>query len=454
MPQEWLALLGGEPAGVSGAGRWPRFDPEAIARVVELLERGETVTLGKRGVIEEAETALSAYHGGRHVLALNSGHAGLHAALMGLEIGPGDEVITTPYTWGASIACILHAGAVPVFVDVDPVTGLLNPAAIPAAVTPRTKAVLAVHIYGQPADMPAIHAVSQRHGLFVIEDGSQAHGAAIHGEKVGNFSDAAGFSCMGGKLLATAEAGYMVTPHADVYWKAALMCQHYGRSADPGFPEAYKPYVDSLVFTYRLSPLIAALFPTQVAKLDGEVAARRENVARLRGALAGVAWLRFPDYPTGFEPSYHMLTMNFVPEAAGVSRGTILKALGAEGVGISAYVPSSISTWQRLQWRGYDGPVPLWLAGLERAGVDYSAVKLLGCEFKIAHAMEMGWNYVTPDPEAMVRLAAAFRKVDLHLETLRDWERRQTAPDTAEPEAVAAAGRAARSYERAKTSKV
>src|SRR5262249_22389582 len=141
---EKLALLGGEPAGGASAGPWPRFAPEAIARVVELLERGETVTLGKRGVVGEAEAALSAYHGGRHVLDLNSGPAALHASLMGLEIGPGDEVVTTPYTWGASIACILHAGAIPVFVDVDPVTGLLDPAAIPAAVTPRTKAILAV----------------------------------------------------------------------------------------------------------------------------------------------------------------------------------------------------------------------------------------------------------------------------------------------------------------------
>src|ERR1043166_498415 len=123
---EKLALLGGEPAGVLGAGSWPRFDAEVMGRVVELLERGETVTLGKRGAVGEAEAALSAYHDGRHVLALNSGHAGLHAALMGLEIGPGDEVITTPYTWGASIACILHTGAIPIFVDVDRVTGLLD----------------------------------------------------------------------------------------------------------------------------------------------------------------------------------------------------------------------------------------------------------------------------------------------------------------------------------------
>jgi dTDP-4-amino-4,6-dideoxygalactose transaminase len=448
MTGEKLALLGGEPSGVTGAGPWPRFTPEAIARVVELLERGETVTLGKRGVVGEAEAAVSAYHGGRHTMLLNSGHASLHAALMGLEIGPGDEVITTPYTWGASIACILHAGAVPVFVDVDPVTGLLDPERIAPAITPRTKAILAVHIYGQPADMPAIRAIADRHGLFVIEDGSQAHGATIHGEKVGSFSDAAGFSCMGGKLLATAEAGYLVTPHADVYWKAALMGQHYGRSADPGFPEAYKPYDDSLVFTYRLSPLIAALVPSQLAKLDGELAARRENVARLRERLAGIAWLRFPDYPSGFAPAYHMLTTNYVSEAAGVSRATILKALGSEGVGIFAYVPSPISTWRRLQWRDYDGPTPLWMEGLRRAGIDYAAVELPGCDHKIAHAMEIGWNYVTPDPSAMDQLAAAFRKVDRHLESLRQWERREAAPEVAEP-ALAAAGRAARSYERA-----
>lgn len=381
MAEERLALLGGQAAGAPAGAPWPRFSPEAIARVVELLERGETVTLGKRGVIEEAEAALSTYHNGRRVMALNSGHAALHASLMGLEIGPGDEVITTPYTWGASVACILHAGAIPVFVDVDPLTGLLDPARIAPAVTPRTKAILAVHIYGQPADMPAIRAVAGRHGLFVIEDGSQAHGATIGGEKVGAVSDAAGFSCMGGKLLATAEAGYMVTPHEDVYWKAAMMCQHFGRSADPGFPEAYKPYVDSLVFTYRLSPLIAALFPSQLAKLDGEVAARQQNIAHLREQLAGIAWLRFPEYAPGFAPSYHMLTMNFVPQAAGVSRSTILKALHAEGVGTFAYVPSPISTWRRLQWRDGNGPEPFWMEGLRRSGIDYAAAELPNCEY-------------------------------------------------------------------------
>jgi dTDP-4-amino-4,6-dideoxygalactose transaminase len=448
MATEKLAMFGGPAVGRPAAAPWPQFTPEGIGRAVELLVRGETVTLGRRGVVAEAESAIAAYHGGRQALLLNSGHAALHAALMGLEVGPGDEVITTPYTWGASIACILHSGAIPIFVDVDPITGLLDPAKIAAAISPRTRAILVVHLYGQPADMPAIREIARRHGLFVIEDGSQAHGATIHGEVVGNFSDAAGFSCMGGKLLATSEAGYMVTPHDDVYWKSAMMCQHYGRSADAGFPEAYQPYVDSLVFTYRVSPMIAALFPGQLAKLDTQVKGRRENVAMLRERLAAIPWLQFPEYPDGFAPSYHMVTANYLPDATGVTRATILKALNAEGAGVFAYVPSPISTWKRLQWEGYEGPRPFWLENLRRTGVDYAAVSLPNCEHKIAHALEMGWNYVTPDPEGMARLARCFQKVNENLEALQAYEAEPAAPLEPAVPAVAAAQRAARSYER------
>ena len=218
MSKKTLALLGGEPVGGAKASRWPHFDAASVQRVVEILESGRTVGLGRTNPdVEKAEEAISGYHGGRHAMVLNSGHAALMAALMGLEIGPGDEVITTPYTWGASIACILHVGAVPVFVDVDPLTGLLDPRKVERAVTGKTRAVLVVHIYGQPADMPALQRICRRRGLRLIEDGSQSHGATIKGEKVGNFSDAAGFSCMGGKILATSEAGYLLTPHADVF---------------------------------------------------------------------------------------------------------------------------------------------------------------------------------------------------------------------------------------------
>jgi dTDP-4-amino-4,6-dideoxygalactose transaminase len=395
--------------------------------VNELLESGSTVGLSKHhAAIAEAEDAIARWQDVPYCLGTSSGHGALHAALMGLEITGGDEVITTPYTWGASTSCILHNNAVPVFADVEPETGLLDPDAIGPVITPRTRAILVVHIYGQPANMTAIRRAADRHGLVVIEDGSQAHGAIHQGRKVGQFGDASGFSCMGGKLLASSEAGYMVTPREEVYWKAAMGCQHMGRVGEDGFPDELRPYVDSLVYTYRLSPINAVLLAENLRKLDAENDGRRANVAVFREAMAGGKCVSFPTYPAGDIPVYHMLTMNFEPEYAGIGRRTYIEALRAEGVSIFSYVPSPIPTWRRLD---PDAGMPrvMWQDVVRRSGRRYADVPLPGCEWKIAHALEMGWNYVTPNPDGMHQLADAFHKVEENLLALRDYERSRDA---------------------------
>jgi dTDP-4-amino-4,6-dideoxygalactose transaminase len=446
-----LALLGGKPLGIPApAPRWPLIDRASVRRVVDLLESGHTVALGRTSdVIRKAEQSLSDYHGNRHVLTVNSGHAALMCALMGLEIGDEDEVITTPCTWGASTSCILAVGAVPVFTDVDPVSGLLDPKGIEAGITKRTKAILVVHLYGQPADMPAINRIAKKHGLKVIEDGSQAHGARIGGHVVGTFSDAAGFSSMGGKLLATSEAGFLVTPHEEVYWRAAMMCQHYGRSAEPGFPDQYKPYVDSLVYTFRLSPLIAALFPAQVRRLDGQVQVRGENAAMFREALGECRFTRVPRYKAHIDPGYYMLTTNFLQEKAGIRRDTFLAALQAEGVTAFAYVPEGIQHWKRLQWKGYRGPAAHWQGQLRRAKIDYGARPLPNCDYKVEHAVELSFTrWHRPAKKAMRRMADAFLKVESQLDALRDYEARQQEQADGTSRTLGEAKRAAASYTR------
>jgi len=451
MSKSKLALLGGKPTGGAKYPAFPHFEKSAIDKVVDILETGQTVGLGRTNpVIEGAEQAISQYHDGRQSMVVNSGHAALMCALMGLEIGPGDEVITTPYTWGASTSCILYVGAIPVFTDIDPLTGLLDPKKIEQAITPKTKAILAVHIYGQPADMPALKRIAKKHGLYLIEDGSQSHGATIHGQKVGNFGDAAGFSCMGGKILATSEAGYMVTPHEKVFWTAAMMCQHYGRSAEPGFPEEFKPYVDSLVFTFRLSPLIASLFPSQVRRLPAQVEARQTNAAIFRDAMQDCEVVQLPKYRKGFEPSNYIMTMNFQPEKAGIRRETFSRALGAEGVSAWPYVPESIHKWNRLQWKGYKGSMPLWFDALKRARTNYAAQDLPNADYKVAHALEMGWTSLfRRDAQSMKRMARAFLKVQDNLSALQKWEEEEDAKrQKEESKIIGAAKRAAASYKR------
>jgi len=428
MAKSMLALLRGKKRAPVTPPPFPRFTRRAVKRVVELLERGRTVVLGRHAPeMKEVEAALSRYHGGRQALAVGSGTAALHVALIGLEIGPGDEVITTPFTWGATVACIMHQNAIPRFADVDPETGLLDPQSVEAAVTRRTAAVLPVHIFGQPADMTAFGRLGRRHGLAIIEDGSQAHGASHRGQVVGNFGDAAGFSCMGGKLLATLEAGYMVTPHEKVFWKACLSSQHMGRSGDPDFPPALRPYVDSLVYSFRISSVAAVLMTEQLKKLGQEVRARQENVRLLREFLADCWLVRFPRYPKGDLPSYHMLTMNFQADRAGVSRATFIKALRAEGVAMSSYVPSPIPAWRRMNWQGYRGPKVMWMESLRRAGVDYRKVRLPNCERKIAQSLEMGFNFTRVSRPTMQRMADAFYRIQEGIGELRAWERRQPA---------------------------
>ena len=421
-----LALLGGSPVGDVSSGQHPRFSQEAVDRVAELLQRGATVGLNKNfPEIAEVEGAIAEWQGVRYCLGTSSGHAALHSALIGLEISSGDEVITTPYTWGASISCILHNNAIPVFADVDPETGLLDPASIESRITPRTAAILVVHIYGQPANMTAIREIADRHGLVVIEDGSQAHGAIHQGGKVGQFGDAAGFSCMGGKLLATSEAGYMVTPHEQVYWKAAMAGQHMGRAPEGAFPDELRPYVDSLVYTYRINPLNAVLLTEQLKKLDDENEARRVNVSMFRAAMEGVRGVSFPNYPEGDIPTYHMLTMNYDKDVTGVTKSTYVSALLAEGVSIGSYVPSPIPEWRRLQWKDYTGPKVMWTETLRQSGIDYSLAEVPNCEVKLARSLEMGWNYVDVDEDKMNRMASAFEKVEANLDALREWEASQ-----------------------------
>jgi dTDP-4-amino-4,6-dideoxygalactose transaminase len=355
-------------------------------------------------------------------LGTSSGHAALQSALIGLEISSGDEVITTPYSWGASVSCILHNNAIPIFTDVDPDTGLMDPATIEDKITARTKAILVVHIYGQPANMVAIREIADRHNLYVIEDGSQAHGAKHQGRKVGQFGDAAGFSCMGRKLLASTEAGYMITPHENVYWKGAMGGQHMGRSPEPDFPDNLLPYTDSLAYTYRFSTVNAVLLVEQLKKIDAENEARQKNVGIFRHAMEGVESVSLPTYPEADEPVYHLLSLNFNPEKAGITRSTYLKALNAEGLNLTPYVPAPIPTWRRLQWQNYDGPKVMWLENLERHGVDYAQVEVPNCETKVARSMEMKWNYIYVDEPRIQEVASAFQKVEENLEILRDFE--------------------------------
>lgn len=379
-------------------------------------------------VIAELEERLAEYHGVEHVLAASSGHGALQSALIGLEITGGDEVITSPYSWGASVSCILHNGAVPTFVDVLPDTGLIDPDALDAALTPRSRAILVPHLYGQPADMTAITAFADTHGLVVIEDGSQAHGARHRGRRVGAFGVAGGFSTNGVKPLATTEGGYMVTHQADVYWNATISGQHagrgelIGRASEPGFPDELRGYIDTLVYTYRPNLVTALLTLDRLPHLEEENAARRRNAEAFFRGMAGVKSVSWPTYDLADECVFHMVTLNFDAGHAGVSRDTFLAALNAEGVPAVAYVGNGLHKSPRLspRWRG---PRVMWTETIRRADLDPTATQLPGCDQKVARSVEIPWNLFEDDARFAASLARAFTKVEEGLEQLRHHER-------------------------------
>ena len=310
------------------APRWPLIDRASVRQVVDLLESGHTVALGRTSeVIRKAEDSLSAYHGGRHVLTTNSGHAALMCALMGLEIGDGDEVITTPCTWGASTSCILGAGAVPVFADVDRVSGLLDPKKIEAAITPRTKAVLVVHLYGQPVDLDAFLAVASRHSLRLVEDCSHAHGAFYRGQHVGTFGDVGCFSFYPTKNLgAFGDGGICVTD--DYAIAGRLRGQRmYGYREDS--------YSHEEGLNSRLDSIQAAILRVKLAHLDHAVSERRELAAYYREGLSDRGY-RMQSPTEGGKHAYHLYVIRTPVRAE-----TIIELRHA-GVGVGIHYPLAI----------------------------------------------------------------------------------------------------------------
>lgn len=419
-----LALLGGKRVGTVEQPVFPYFTKRAKQRVLQLMEEGRVLGFSRAvPEVDEAEAALSKHHGGRHVLATSSGHSSLQMALAGLDIANGDEVITTPYSWGASTSCILHQNAIPVFADVNRNTGLLDAKQVEAKITKRTRAILPVHMYGHPADMTAIMGVADRHGLAVVEDCSQAHGATWKGIGVGNFGHANGFSCMGGKQLGTTEAGYMVTADKDVYWRAGLQCQHNARSTEVGFPDEYRPYVDSLLYSHRVTAIDAALLTEQLKKLPREIDARRQNIDTLRSLLTDSQFLVWPKHSKHGDSSYYMWSMIFRRKQAGVSRDTFIKALQAEGLAATSYCPSPIPSWPRLHWQTYKGPRTIWHDNLRRAKVDYRKEVFPNAEFVINNGIQLIFRFYKPAPKMMQRIVDIVDKVESNIDALRAYER-------------------------------
>jgi dTDP-4-amino-4,6-dideoxygalactose transaminase len=308
---------------------------EAEIAEVEACLRSGWLSTGPRAARFEA--ALAERLGVRHVVGTNTGTAALHVAVLAAGVGPGDEVITTPMTWVSTANVILHAGATPVFVDIEPGTLNIDATRIEAAVTTRTRALLPVHFAGQPCDEDALLAIARAHGLTLIEDAAHALGATYRGRPIGAIADVTMFSFHPAKNLTTAEGGALSTDRDDVAERARRLRFHgiaqspEGRFGGRG-PAAYE--VVEAGFKYNLTDLQAAIGLQQLARLDAMNRRRRELAAAYRERLAAVPHVaRLDTAPYPHEHAWHIMVVAIEPEALSIDRDAVIQALREAGVG-------------------------------------------------------------------------------------------------------------------------
>lgn len=256
--------------------QYRRLKPEIDSAIAAVLENAQFV-LGP--AVESFERQFASYCGVSHAIGVNSGTSALHVALLAAGVGPGDEVVTVPFTFVATIAAIEYAGAKPVFVDIEPDYYTMDPASLERAITPRTKAVLPVHLFGQPADMDSIAEIARRHKLVVIEDASQAHGSEYKGRRAGSMSEIACFSFYPGKNLgAYGEGGAAVTNNAQ-YADTMRLLRSWGERTR---------YEHSLkAFNYRMDGIQGAVLGVKLKHLEQWTETRRTLAATYQRMLAG-----------------------------------------------------------------------------------------------------------------------------------------------------------------------
>ena len=330
----------------------PEIGEEEIAEVVEALRSG-WVTTGPRAKRFEAD--FSAFLGdseGLRAIAVNSATAGLHLALEALGIGPGDEVITTTHTFTATAEVVRYLGADVKLVDIDPATMNIDPAAVEAAITPRTKAIMPVHYAGLAADMPRLLAIAQAHGLKVVEDAAHALPTTSQGALIGTLkSDATVFSFYANKTITTGEGGMLVTRSEALAQRAKTMRLHgMNRDAFDRFTATLPSWYYEVVapgFKYNLTDIAAALGIHQLRRLRGFQGKREQLAAAYDSALAGLP-LVLPPRPTGGDMhAWHLYVVRLGDEA-GVARDRFIERLYEAGIGCSVhYIPLHLHPYWR-----------------------------------------------------------------------------------------------------------
>ncbi|HEX3013481.1 MAG TPA: DegT/DnrJ/EryC1/StrS family aminotransferase [Methanobacterium sp.] len=320
----------------------PFIGDEEIKEVEAVLRSG-FIAQGPK--VAEFEEKFADYIGTRHGVATSSGTTALHVALLCAGIGNGDEVITTPFSFAATANSVLYTGAKPVFVDINPKTYNINPEKIEEAITDKTKAIMPVHLYGQPADMDPICKIAEDHNLKVIEDAAQAHGAIYHGKKVGSIGDMACFSFYPTKNITTGEGG-IITTDDDAFDKDARAIRAHGES------ERYEHV--TLGYNFRMTDIAAAIGVVQIKRLEEFNEKRIENAEYLTEHINAIDGIEPPYVADNVRHVFHQYTVR-VKDG---KRDELKEFLNNEGIGTGVHYPRAIYKQKLYEDLGYTSNCP------------------------------------------------------------------------------------------------
>jgi perosamine synthetase len=306
----------------------PWLDEREEELVLDVLRSGR-LSLGP--TIDGFEEAFAEAVDAPYAAAVSSGTAGLHLLCIAAGVGPGDEVVTSPYSFVASANCAIYEGATPVFADIDPRTLNLTPEAVEAAITDRTKAVVAVDIYGYPCELDELRSICEAHGIALIQDACEALGARYKGAAVGSQGPSAVFAFYPNKQITTGEGG-MVTTHSESEWRLVRSLRNQGRADSGGWLEHAR-----LGFNYRIDDVRAAIGIGQLEKLDAIVAARADVASRYTSLLAGISGLELPCVDDAdHERSWFVYVVTLPAEA---DREAVITSLDERGIQTARYLP-------------------------------------------------------------------------------------------------------------------
>jgi dTDP-4-amino-4,6-dideoxygalactose transaminase len=329
-----LALLGGEKAKGKPFPIWPHYDEAEERALKQVLEsRIWWRTPGTKTL--EFEQAFARFHGARHGIAVTNGTAALEVAMAGLDIGAGDEVILPDFTFVATASAVLFANALPVLVDVDPGTYCINPDLVEEAITPRTRAVIAVHMGGHPADLDRLKKITDRKKLMLIEDSSHAHASEWKGKRIGTFGVAGTFSFQSSKLMTAGEGGIIIS-NDEKFERQARSVHDCGRMPGEWF---YSHFIYGS--NYRLSEWQGAVLQAQLGRLDEQTKVRHRNARlldRLLGTIPGITPQKLDDRCTRNGQYAYIFHVN-KKEFAGIATDRFIAAMNAEGIPNQASYP-------------------------------------------------------------------------------------------------------------------